>query len=52
MKIIRTAGQHSALGEFFCYQQFPWFRLSIRALVGLIGVISFNFPGTIFRQRR
>jgi hypothetical protein len=48
MRIIRTAGQHSALGEFFCYQQFPWFRLSIRALVGLIGVISCTFPGTIF----
>jgi hypothetical protein len=48
MRIIRTPGRYSALGEFFCYQQFPWFRLSIRALVGLIGVISFTFPGTIF----
>jgi hypothetical protein len=48
MRIIRTTGQHSALGEFFCYQQFPWFGLSIRALAGLVGVISFAFPETIF----
>ena len=50
MKIIRTTGQHSALGEFLCYQQFPWFRLSIRALAGLFGVISFAFPETIFAR--
>ena len=48
MKIIRTKGQHSALGEFFCYQQFPWFRLSIRALAGLVGVMIFAFPEAIF----
>ena len=47
MKIIRTTGQHSALGEFFCCVQFPWFRLSIRALAGLVGVISLAFPETI-----
>jgi hypothetical protein len=47
MEIIRTTGQHSALGEFFC-SQFPWFRLSITALAGLVGVISFAFPETIF----
>jgi hypothetical protein len=48
MRIIRTPGQHPALGDFFCYQQFPWFRLSIMALAGLVGVISFAFPETIF----
>src|SRR5271165_4116310 len=48
MKIIRTKGQHSALGGFFCHQQLPWFRLSIMALGGLVGVISFGFPETIF----
>jgi hypothetical protein len=48
MKITRTTGQHPALGEFFCHQQLPWFRLSIRALAGLVGVISFAFPETIF----
>jgi hypothetical protein len=48
MKIIRTKGQHSALGEFFCYQQFPWLRLSIRTLAGLFGVMSFAIPETIF----
>ena len=48
MKIIRTTGQHSALGHFFCDQQLPWFRLSIMALAGLVGVISFAFPKTIF----
>ena len=48
MRIIRTAGQHSALGEFVCYLQFPWFRLSIRALVILVGVINFAFPEAIF----
>jgi hypothetical protein len=48
MRIIRTAGQHPALGDFFCYQQLPWFRLSIMALAGLVGVISFAFPETIF----
>ena len=41
MRIIRTPGQHPALGDFFCYQQLPWFRLSIMALAGLVGVISF-----------
>ena len=48
MRIIRTPGQHPALADFFCYQQLPWFRLSIMALAGLVGVISFAFPGTIF----
>ena len=48
MEIIRTTQQNSAFGEFFCYQQFPWFRLSIRALVGLFGVMSFAIPETIF----
>jgi hypothetical protein len=48
MKIIRTTGQHSALGEFFRYQQFHWFRLGIRVLAGLVGAISFAFPETIF----
>jgi hypothetical protein len=48
MRIIRTTGQHSALGEFLCYQQFPWFRLSIRALVILVGAINFAFPEAIF----
>ena len=48
MRIIRTPGQHPALGDFFCYQQLPWFRLSIMALAGLIGVITFAFPETIF----
>jgi hypothetical protein len=47
MRIIRTTGQHSALGEFFCYQ-LPWFRLSILAFAGLVGVTSFAFPETIF----
>jgi hypothetical protein len=50
MKIIRTKGQHSALGEFFCYQRLPCFRLSLRAFVGLIGLISFAFPETIFAR--
>jgi hypothetical protein len=48
MKIIRTTGQHSALGEFFRYQQFHWFRLGIRGLAGLAGILSFAFPETIF----
>ena len=48
MRIIRTRGHHPALGDFFCYQQLPWFRLSIMALAGLAGVISFAFPETIF----
>jgi hypothetical protein len=48
MRIIRTPGQHPALGEFSFHQQFPWLRLSIRALAGLVGVISFAFPETIF----
>jgi len=48
MKIIRTTTQHSARGEFFCYLQVPWFRLSIRALAGLVGVIIFAFPEAIF----
>jgi len=48
MRIIRTTTQHSALGEFFCYLQLPWFRLSTRALAGLVGLISFAFPETIF----
>jgi hypothetical protein len=34
MKIVRTTTQHSALGEFLCYLQVPWFQLSIRALAG------------------
>jgi hypothetical protein len=45
MRIIRTPGQHPALGDFFCYQQL---RLSIMALAGLVGVISFAFPATPF----
>jgi hypothetical protein len=48
MNIIRTTSQHPALGDFFCYQQLPWFRLSIMALAGLVGVIRFAFPETIF----
>jgi len=48
MRIIRTAGQHPALGDFFGHQQLPWFRLNIMALAGLVGVISFVFPETIF----
>ena len=48
MRIIRTAGQHPTLGDFFCYQQPPWFRLSIMAFAGLVGVIIFAFPETIF----
>lgn len=48
MRIIRTRGQHAALGDFFCDQQLPWFRLSILALAGLVGVISLVFPETIF----
>ena len=48
MRIIRTAGQHPALGHFFCYQQLPWFRLSIMAFAGLVGVMIFAFPETIF----
>jgi hypothetical protein len=48
MRIIRTTGQHSARGEFFCYQQFPWFRRGIRVLAGLLGIMSFAFPETIF----
>jgi hypothetical protein len=48
MKIIRTTGQHSALGEFFRYQQFHWFRLGIRGLAGLAGILSFAFPETMF----
>jgi hypothetical protein len=48
MRIIRTPGQHPALGDFFCYQELPWFRLNIMALAGLVGVISFAFPETIF----
>jgi len=48
MRIISAAGQHPALGDFFCDQQLPWFRLSIVALAGLVGVISFAFPETIF----
>jgi len=47
MRIIRTRGHYPALGDFFCYQQLPWFRLSIMALAGLVGVISFVFPETI-----
>jgi hypothetical protein len=50
MRIIRTKGQHSALGEFFYHQQLPWFRLSIRAFVVLVGAISFAFPETIFAR--
>ena len=46
MRIIRTPGQHPALGDFFGCQQLPWFRLSIMALAGLVGVISFAFPET------
>ena len=41
MRIIRTPGQHPALGDFFGCKQLPWFRLSIMALAGLVGVISF-----------
>jgi hypothetical protein len=48
MRIIRTPGQHPALGDFFCDQQLSWFRLSIMALAALVGVISFAFPDTIF----
>jgi hypothetical protein len=48
MKIIGTTGQHSVLGEFFCYQELPWFRLGIRGFVVLVGVISFACPETIF----
>jgi hypothetical protein len=48
MRIIRTPGQHPALGDFFGHQQLPWFRLNIMALAGLVGVISFVFPETIF----
>jgi hypothetical protein len=48
MRITRTPGQHPAPGDFFCDQQLPWFWLSIMALAGLVGVISFAFPETIF----
>jgi hypothetical protein len=48
MKIIRTPGQRPTLGEFFRYQQFPWFRHGIRALAGLLSIMSFAFPETIF----
>jgi hypothetical protein len=48
MKILRTTGHHLALGQFFRYLQFPWVRLSIRALAGLFGVMSFAIPETIF----
>jgi hypothetical protein len=48
MEILRTTTQHSALGEFFCYLQVPWFQLSIRALAGLVGVMIFAFPEAIF----
>jgi hypothetical protein len=41
MRIIRTPGQHPALGDFFGCKQLPWFRLSVMALAGLVGVISF-----------
>jgi predicted aspartyl protease len=48
MKLIRTTGQHSAPSEFFRYLQFPWLLLSLRALAGLFGVMSFAIPETIF----
>jgi hypothetical protein len=48
MRIIRTAGQHPSLGDFFCYQQLRSFRLKITALASLVAVISFVFPETIF----
>ena len=48
MEMIRTEGQHSALGEFFCYQQFPRSRLSVRAFVALVCAISFAFPEALF----
>jgi hypothetical protein len=48
MRIIRTPGQHPALGDFFYCEQLPWFRLSVMALAGLVGAISFAFPETIF----
>ena len=48
MRMMRSTGQHPVLGEFFRYQQFPWFRRGIRALAGLLGIMSFNFSETIF----
>jgi hypothetical protein len=41
IRIIRTPGQHPALGNFFGCKQLPWFRLSTMVLAGLVGVISF-----------
>ena len=48
MKIVRTSSQHSTLGEVFWYQRLPWFRLSIRVLAGLVGLINFAFPAAFF----
>ena len=49
MKIVRTTSQHSALGEFFWYQRFPWFRLSIRVLAGLVGLVDFASSETMLQ---
>jgi hypothetical protein len=43
----RIMGQHSALGEFFWQHPHPWFRLSSRFALGLVGVLGLAFPETI-----
>jgi hypothetical protein len=48
MKIVSTTSQHSALGEVFWYQRFPWLRLSIRVLAGLVALANFASPATSF----
>jgi len=45
---IRITRQHSGLGEVFRNHRLPWFRMSIRVALGLVGVMALAFPETIF----
>jgi hypothetical protein len=47
---IRIREQHSALGEAFRGQRLRWLRLSLKLAVGLVGVMSFAFPETVFAR--
>jgi len=49
MKILGSE-KHSTLGEAFRPQRLPWLRVSLGVVVGLVAVMRFAFPETVFAR--